>query len=187
LALTHRFIQRLGVSIHFYGIFARTTMSKPKAIPEGFHSLTPYLTVKGAEKAIEFYKKAFGAKEVVRMPGPKGGVMHAELMIGDSHLMMAEAAPEMGGNQDPLALGGSPVTVHFYTENVDAVFDKAVAAGAKAKVPPMVMFWGDRFCKVADPFGHEWSIATHVEDVPPEEMAKRSAKAMAEFAQGKKM
>jgi uncharacterized glyoxalase superfamily protein PhnB len=163
-------------------------MSKVKAIPESYHALTPYLSIKGADKAIEFYKKAFGAKETVCMPGPGGkGVGHAELKIGDSFLMLSEACPEMGGNKDPLALGGSPVSVHYYVDNVDAVFDRAVAAGAKAKMPPTNMFWGDRFCKLADPFGHEWSIATHIEDVSPEQMKKRMEEAMAEMAKGKKM
>jgi len=162
-------------------------MSKARPIPEGFHALTPYLTVKGADKAIEFYKKAFGAKEISRMPGPDGRVMHAELKIGDSHLMLAEACPEYGGNKDPIALGGSPVTVHHYVENVDAVFKQAVAAGAKGDMPPTDMFWGDRFCKVTDPFGQHWSIATHVEDLTKEQMGKRAAEAMAEMAKGKKM
>jgi PhnB protein len=162
-------------------------MSKAKPIPEGHHSLTPYLAIKGADKAIEFYKKAFGAREMGRMPGPDGKVMHAELMFGNSYLMLSEACPEMGGNKDPMALGGSPVSVHFYVDNVDAVFNQAVAAGAKAKMPPADMFWGDRFCKITDPFGHDWSIATHVEDVPREEMGKRAAEAMAAMAQGKKM
>jgi PhnB protein len=160
-------------------------MSKAKPIPEGFHSLTPYLAIKGADKAIAFYKKAFGAKETVCMAGPGGAVMHAELLIGDSHLMISEACPEMGGNPDPRALGGSPASVHYYVDNVDAVYNQAVAAGATAKMPPMDMFWGDRFCKLTDPFGHEWSVATHVEDVPKEEMGKRMSEAMAAMAKGK--
>ncbi len=158
-------------------------MSKAKPIPEGFHSLTPYLAVKGADKAIELYRKAFGAKEIDRMAGPGGAV--AELKIGDSHLMLSEACPEMGGNRDPKALGGSPASVHYYVDKVDAVFNQAVAAGATAKMPPTDMFWGDRFCKLTDPFGHEWSLATHVEDVPKEEMGKRAAAAMAEMGKGK--
>jgi PhnB protein len=162
-------------------------MSKVRAIPEGHHSLTPYLSIKGADKAIEFYKKAFGAKEISRMPGPGGAVMHAELKFGDSFLMLSESCPEMGGNKDPMTLGGTPASVHFYVDNVDAVFNQAVAAGAKAKMPPADMFWGDRFCKLTDPFGHDWSIATHVEDVSKEEMGKRAAEAMAAMAKGHKM
>jgi uncharacterized glyoxalase superfamily protein PhnB len=158
-------------------------MSKVKAIPEGFHSLTPYLVIDGAAQAIDFYKKAFGAKEVSRMAGPGGKVMHAELTIGDSRLMLSEAFPEMG-SRGPKALGGSPAAVHLYVDNADAVFNQAVAAGAQVKMPLGNMFWGDRFGKLTDPFGHEWSVATHIEDVPPAEMGKRAQEAMAAMAKG---
>ena len=161
-------------------------MSKAKAIPEGYHSLTPYLAIEGAAQAVEFYKKAFGAKEICRIPGPGGKLMHAELTIGDSHLMLSDACPEMGGSPGPKALGGSPASVHLYVENVDAVFNQAVAAGAQVKMPPTDMFWGDRFGKLTDPFGHEWSLATHVEDVPPADMGRRAAEAMAAMGKGKK-
>ena len=148
--------------------------NKVKPIPEGHHAVTPYLTIAGADKAIAFYKKAFGAVEVGRMTAPGGdGVMHAELKIGDSFLFLADVCPQTG-SRDPKALGGTPVGIHLYVENVDAVFDRAVAAGATAKMPPADMFWGDRFAKLTDPFGHDWSLASHIEDVSHEEMVCRS-------------
>ena len=153
-----------------------------KPIPEGQHTITPYLTINGADEAIAFYRKAFGAQEIGRMPGPGGkGVGHAELKIGDSFLYLADVCPEMGGHT-PKSLGGSPVGIHLYVENVDAVFDRAVAAGATPKVPPQDMFWGDRFGKLVDPFGHSWAIATHIEDVSAEEMKRRSDAFCAEMA-----
>ena len=145
-------------------------------LPKGNHTLTPYLTIRGAAEAMEFYKKAFGAKEVMRMPGPTGKVMHAEMQFGDSLLYISEEFPEYG-NMSPMALKGSPVTVHMYVPDVDATVQQASAAGAKVTVPPTDMFWGDRFAKIADPFGHNWSLATHKEDLSPEEVAKRSAAA----------
>ncbi|MBI1917191.1 MAG: VOC family protein [Planctomycetes bacterium] len=149
--------------------------SKVKPIPEGHHAVTPYLMVAGADQAIAFYKKAFGAVEVGRMTVPGGhDIMHAALKFGDSFLFLADVCPGMGGS-DPAALGGTPVGIHLYVENVDAVFDRAVAAGATVKMPPADMFWGDRFAKLTDPFGHDWSLATHVEDVSHEEMVRRSA------------
>jgi len=150
-------------------------MSQVSPIPEGFHTLTPHVIVKGAGEAIEFYKKAFGAEEICRMPGPDGMVMHAEVKIGGSVMMVADEFPSMGvrGPQ-----GGSPVTLHLYVEDVDAAFEKAVAAGAQVSMPVMDMFWGDRYGKLTDPFGHEWSIATHKEDLTPEEIAKRGEEAM---------
>jgi PhnB protein len=142
-------------------------------VPPGFHTVTPHLVLRGAGKAIEFYKKAFGATEVMIMPGPDGkGVMHAEIKIGDSIIFLADEWP--GGPQaSPEKYGGTTVSIHLYVANCDATFNQAVAAGAKAEMPPMDMFWGDRFGKVIDPFGHSWSIAQHVEDVPPEEMGPR--------------
>lgn len=148
-----------------------------KAIPEGFHSVTPHLIVRGAAKAIDFYKKAFGAEEVMRMPGPDGkSLMHAELKIGNSHVMLCDEAPDWGA-VSPQALNGSPVSIHLYVEDVDAVYDRATKAGAKPTMPITDMFWGDRFGKLTDPFGHHWSVATHKEDVPPEECMKRAATA----------
>lgn len=145
-----------------------------KAIPEGYYSLTPYLYIKGAGEAIEFYKKAFGATETLRMPGPGGRVMHAEVKIGNSILMLADENPERGAIS-PATLGGAGASIMFYTDDVDAVFKQALAAGAKELMAPMDMFWGDRMGSISDPFGHQWTIATHTEDVSPEEMGKRAA------------
>jgi uncharacterized glyoxalase superfamily protein PhnB len=149
-------------------------------IPAGFHTVTPYIVVKGADKAIEFYKRAFGAEETVRMPGPDGKIMHAEIRIGDSVMMLGEESP-MGGCKSPQSVGGTTVGLHVYVKDVDKAFAKAVAAGAKVSMPVADMFWGDRYGKLSDPFGHEWSIGTHVEDLTPAEMAKRGAEAMKAF------
>jgi PhnB protein len=153
------------------------TMAQP--IPEGYHTITPSLVVKGAAEAIEFYKRAFGAEELCRMPmpGPDGQVKigHAELKIGNSWLFLADEFPSYGVVGPN---GSSPVTIHLYVTDVDAVFNRAVEAGATVKMPLANMFWGDRYGKLTDPFGHSWSVATHVEDVPPEEMPKRMAAAM---------
>ena len=145
-----------------------------KAIPDGYNSLTPYLVCKGAAKAIEFYAKAFGAQEVVRMPGPNGQVMHAEVKIGDSMLMLADENTERG-HLSPGSIGGTAVSIMFYTDDVDAVFKRALGLGATTETPPADMFWGDRMGNLTDPFGHNWAIATHKEDVSPEEMQKRMA------------
>ena len=139
--------------------------------PAQYHSLTPYLAVRGAPLAIEFYKKAFGAEELFRMAAPDGAVMHAELRIGDSVVMLGEESPEMGA-PSPATLGGSPAGLLFYVEHCDQAFARALQAGATAVQPPADMFWGDRYGTVKDPFGHRWSIATHVKEVPPEEMAR---------------
>jgi len=145
-----------------------------KAIPDGFGTVTPHIVIKGAAQAIDFYKKAFGAEELFRMPGPDGqSIMHAEIKIGNGIVMICEEFPEMC--RSPKTLGGTPVTVHLYVEDADKAFDRAVKAGATASMPPSDMFWGDRYGKVTDPFGHEWSIATHKEDVTPEECGKRAA------------
>jgi PhnB protein len=157
-----------------------------KPIPPGYHTVTPYLTVKGAAQAIEFYKRAFGAQEVERMPGPDGkSVMHAELKIGDSIVMLSDEFPQMG-TRSPQTLGGSSGYLFLYVSDVDAAFKRAVDAGAKATMPPADMFWGDRFAKVSDPFGHEWGMATHKEDLSPEEIRKRGQAEMAKMAKGKK-
>ena len=152
--------------------------SQTKPIPPGYHTLTPYLVLSDAARAIDFYKQAFGAEETVRMGSPDGKVMHAELKIGNSMLMLSD---EMMGNRSPLALGGSPVSVFMYVDDVDSVYQRATEAGAKADMPPTDMFWGDRFGKLTDPFGHSWALATHIEDVTPEEMKKRSDARMAEW------
>jgi len=146
-------------------------------IPEGFHTVAPHLIVKGAGDAIAFYRKAFGAEEVRRMPGPDGKtVMHAELKIGNSMLMLADEFPDYGC-VGPKTIGNSPVTVHLYVNDADAVYNQAVKAGATPTMPLQDMFWGDRYGKLTDPFGHHWSIATHKEDVSPQECARRAAAA----------
>lgn len=145
-----------------------------KPIPSGFHTLTPHLVVKGASQAIDFYKKAFGAQEIARSPGPDGKtIMHADLKIGDSHLFLVDEFPQMGC-RGPESIGATPVTIHMYVEDVDAAFGKAVAAGAQVRMPLADMFWGDRFGMLTDPFGHCWSLATHKEDLTPEEIRKRA-------------
>jgi PhnB protein len=150
-------------------------VSPVKPIPEGYHSVTPYLCIKGAAAAIEFYKKAFGAKELVRMPAPGDKIGHAEIQIGDSHVMLADEFPEMGF-LSPQTVGGSPVMMHLYVEDVDATANKAVAAGAKVTKPVADQFYGDRTGQIQDPFGHNWYVSTHTEDVSPEEVKERSAK-----------
>jgi PhnB protein len=147
-----------------------------KPIPEGYHTATPYLIVTGAAKAIEFYKKAFGAEEMVRMAQADGRIGHAEIKIGDSPIMLADEFPEMGA-RSPQSLGGSPVSILLYVKDVDAVFTHAVAAGATVQRPVADQFYGDRTGGVTDPFGHVWYIAIHKEDVSPEEMKKRAAAA----------
>ena len=148
-----------------------------QAIPAGFHSLTPHLVCEGAADAIAFYQKAFGAVELDRMPGPDGKLMHATLRIGDSVFMLADAFPEWG-SRGPLALGGTAVTMHLYVPDADAVWETALAAGAKPMMPLENTFWGDRYGQVADPFGHRWAIATHLRDMTPQEMQEEMAKAM---------
>jgi PhnB protein len=151
-------------------------ISKVKPIPEGYHTATPYLIVKDASRAIDFYKKAFGATELARMPGPGGKIGHAEIKIGDSPIMLADEVPGMGF-RSPESLGGSPISILLYVEDVDAVFSEAVAAGAKVQRPVADQFYGDRTGGITDPFGHVWYIATHKEDLSPEEMKKRAAAA----------
>ena len=140
-------------------------------IPEGFHTVTPHLVVSPCKEAIEFYEKAFGAELGITMPGPGGMLMHAEIRIGDSAIMLADEFPDMGAI-GPKKIGGSPVTIHLYVKDVDAVMAQAQAAGAQVAMPAMDMFWGDRYGKLIDPFGHHWSVATHTKDMTPEEMEK---------------
>ena len=155
--------------------------NKVKSIPEGYHSITPYLSMKNADKAIEYYKKAFGAKEIGRISMPGGIVGHAEIEIAGSRFMLAEEMPEWG-NKGPQTLGGTPVGICLYVEDVDAVYKKAIDAGAKVdgNMEPKDQFYGDRTGTLVDPFGHKWTIATHIEDVSFAEMQKRSDKLMAE-------
>ena len=149
-----------------------------KPIPEGYHTLTPYLAVDNATEAIEFYKRAFRAKERMRMPGPEGTIGHAELEIGDSLVMLSDPFPQ-ATTRPPKELGGTSASVFMYVEDVDAVVKQAVDAGATVTMEVADQFWGDRFGAVQDPFGHLWSIATHVEDLTPEEIAERGKAAMA--------
>jgi PhnB protein len=149
-------------------------MANVKPIPDEYPRVTPYLIVDGASAAIEFYERVFGATERMRLPGPDGKLGHAELQLGDSMIMLADEYPEMD-QRSPKTIGGTPVTLSVYVEDVDDTFDRAVQAGAKALRPVELQFYGDRAGQFEDPFGHRWSIATHVEDVPPEEMAKRAA------------
>ena len=151
-------------------------MPKVKPVPQDMHSVTPHLVCAGAADAIEFYKKAFGAREEARLPGPGGKLMHAMIRIGDSAVMLVDEMPEHGA-LGPKSLKGSPVTVHLYVENADATVERAVKAGAKVTMPLADQFWGDRYGKLEDPFGHHWSVATHVRDVSKEEM-QRAMQAM---------
>jgi PhnB protein len=150
-----------------------------KPIPEGYHTLTVYLAVQDADRAIEFYKDAFGAEEVMRMPSPDGTIAHAEMQVGDSKLMLSDPFPQ-SSVRPPSERGGPTASIFMYCEDVDAAFEQAKRAGATVVTELEDMFWGDRFGSLADPFGHVWSLAQHVEDVPPEEMAERSKAAMAE-------
>jgi uncharacterized glyoxalase superfamily protein PhnB len=144
---------------------------KVKAIPAGFHTLTPHLVVRNAAEALEFYQKALGAEVLHVANMPDGRIMHAALRIGDSMLMLNDEMPEHGA-LSPLALNGTGITIHVYTEDADTLFNRAVAAGAQVRMPLMDQFWGDRYGIVTDPYGHQWSIATHVKDVSQEEMQK---------------
>ena len=146
-------------------------MAKVQPVPKGYHSVTPFLSIKGADQALEFYKRAFGAVEKFRSPGPDGKIMHAEVTIGDSTIMLSEALREPP----------SVSSMYVYVPDADKAFARAVKAGAKVKVPLADMFWGDRYGSVSDPYSNTWAIATHVEDVPPEEMPKRAQAAMAQM------
>ena len=148
-----------------------------KPIPEGYHSVTPYLILDDAARALEFYKKALGAVELMRMPAPGGKIGHAEIRIGDSPVMLADESPEMGA-RSARTIGGSPISLMVYVEDVDARVAQAVAAGAKLTRPVANQFYGDRTGGIDDPFGYHWYLATHIEDVPPDELEKRAAKAM---------
>jgi PhnB protein len=156
------------------------TQARP--IPKGYHSATPYLTLNDAARAIEFYKRAFAAQEVTRMDGPDGKIGHAEIKIGDSLIMLADEMPG-SGSRSPQSLGGTTGGIFLYVENADVVFNQAVSAGAQVEAPLADMFWGDRYGRLRDPFGHSWSVATHKEDVAPAEMSKRMQDAVAKMAE----
>lgn len=148
-----------------------------KHVPEGYHTITPYLIVDGASQAIDFYKKAFGATELYRLEGPDGKLGHAEIQIGNSRIMLADEHPQMG-HKGPRALSGTPVSLLLYVDDCDAVFRKAVEAGGKVQMEMKDQFYGDRSGTLQDPFGHVWTVSTHVEDVPPEEVERRAAEMM---------
>lgn len=153
-------------------------MSRPaaKPVPEGYHTLTPFLICKNAVQALDFYQRAFGAEELSRLVGPNGGLMHAALRIGDSTLMLTDECPEMGAF-NPLHFGGTAVTIHLSVADADASFARATAAGAKPLMPVTEMFWGARYGVFTDPYGHAWSVATQVKDLSPQEIAAAAAKA----------
>lgn len=153
-----------------------------KPIPQGFHSVTPYLTVNDAARALEFYKRAFGAQETMRMAGPDGKIGHAEIKIGDSMIMIADEMPGTG-NKSPQTLNGTSAGVFLYVENADKIFSQAVGAGAHVEAQLADMYWGDRYGRLKDPFGHSWSVATHKEDVAPAELSKRMQEDMAKRSQ----
>jgi PhnB protein len=153
---------------------AKAKKAKVQPIPKGYHEVTPYLSIRGAAEAIEFYKKAFGAKEIMRMPGPDGKLGHAEIAFGASRVMLSDEYPPMDF-LSPQARGGTSVHLHVYVKDVDALVERAVAAGGKLVRPVENQFYGDRSGSIQDPFGHVWHFATHVEDVPPKEMARRAA------------
>lgn len=151
-----------------------------KPVPDGYHTLTPFLTVRDAARAIEFYKNAFGAIDRGAAKGPDGKIMHAELMIGDSIIMLSDEYPEFGA-LSPLSSGGAGMGLHIYIDGVDAAFDRAVKAGAQVTMPVSDQFWGDRYGKLKDPFGHVWSIATHTKDMSEEEMKRNMDEAMSKM------
>ncbi|MBV9761357.1 MAG: VOC family protein [Acidobacteriaceae bacterium] len=153
---------------------------KVNPIPAGYHTVTPYLIVNDGHGALDFYKRAFGARDVVLMEGPPGKIAHAEFKIGDSTVMLVD---ERRGDRSPKTLGGTAVGIFLYVEDVDSVYNQAISAGAKADMPPQNMFWGDRYGKLTDPFGHSWALASRVEEVPFEELDQRMKDAMSQFQQ----
>ncbi len=159
-------------------------MPAVKPIPDGFRTLTPHIVVKGAAKAMDFYKKAFGAEEISRHAMPDGTILHALMRIGDSMLMLNDEFPQMGA-KGPSTIGGTPVTLNLYVQDADKVWQQALAAGAKATMPIADQFWGDRYGIVTDPFGHAWSIATHKQDLTPDQLNAAAAKAMSGPPPGK--
>ena len=163
---------------------AKKAPKKVSPIPAGYRSVTPYLTVNDGPNAMEFYKRAFGAREIMRMPAPDGKLAHAEFRIGDSMVMLSDEFPGMSTQKAPTSLGGTTGSLMLYVPNVDAAFKRAVEAGCTSLMPPTDMFWGDRFGKLEDPYGNQWALATHTEDVPPRQMAERARAAMAQMAKG---
>lgn len=159
--------------------------AKVSPIPEGFHTVSPHMVIRNASAAIDFYKKAFGAEEIMRMTDPTGkGIMHAEIKIGNSMIMIVDEMPDMKICVSPEKLGGTTIGMTIYCEDTDAMFQRAIDAGATEVMKPVDMFWGDRYSKLTDPYGHIWEICTHIEDVSPEECGKRAEKFFAEMAKG---
>jgi PhnB protein len=163
---------------------AKTTPKKVSAVPKGYRTVTPYLTVNDGAAALAFYGRAFGAREIMRMPAPGGKLGHAEFRIGDSIVMLSDEFPGMSTQKAPTSLGGTTGSLMLYVPNVDTAFKRAVDAGCTSLMPPTDMFWGDRFGKLEDPYGNQWALATHKEDVPPKQMAERAKAAMAQMAKG---
>jgi PhnB protein len=165
---------------------AKKVIAIPKvsAIPKGYRTVTPYLTVNDGAGALAFYGRAFGARELMRMPTPDGKLGHAEFRVGDSIIMLSDEFPGMSTQKAPTSLGGTTGSLLLYVPNVDAAFQRAVDAGCKSLMPPTDMFWGDRFGKLEDPYGNQWALATHKEDVPPKQMAERAKAAMAKMSSG---
>ena len=157
---------------------------KVQPVPAGYRTVTAYLTVNDGAAALEFYTRAFGARETERMPGPGGKLMHAEFRIGDSIVMLSDEFPGVSSQKAPTSLGGTTGSLMLYVPNVDAAFKRAVDAGCKSLMAPTDMFWGDRFGKLEDPYGNQWGLATHTRDVPPKEMAEAAKAAMSQMAQG---
>ena len=168
-------------------VAARKTKRKASPIPKGHHTVTAHLVLDDCARALDFYAKAFGAREMLRMPGPDGKIVHAEIKVGDSMIMMNDEMPPMPGQpgvyKSPKAAGFATGALFLYVRGVDAAFERAIKAGCTVRMPPMDMFWGDRFGQVIDPFGHTWSLATHVEDVPPSQMRKRQQEFFAKMQQ----
>jgi PhnB protein len=162
----------------------KTAPKKVSPIPTGYRTVTPYLTVNDGPAALAFYGRAFGAREIMRMPAPGGKLGHAEMRIGDSIVMLSDEFPGVSSQKAPTSLGGTTGSLMLYVPNVDAAFKRAVDAGCKSLMAPTDMFWGDRFGKLEDPYGNQWGLATHTRDVPPKEMAEAAKAAMAQMAQG---
>jgi PhnB protein len=160
-------------AVTIFTVLEAVMATKAQAIPKGYHTVTPSLVVDGAAKALDFYKTALEAEELMRFPGPDGTIMHAEIRIGDSRIMLGDEMPEQGG-RGPKSIGGTPVSFFVYRENVDAAWKRAVEAGGKPIMPLADQFWGDRAGCFEDPFGHHWWLAQHVEDLTPEELKKRA-------------
>jgi PhnB protein len=158
-----------------------TPARKVRPVPEGYHTVAPHLCVDGGAQALEFYQKAFGAKEINRLKMPDGKIGHAEIQVGDSRIMLSDEFPDFG-NRSPKSIGGTPVIVHLYVEDVDALAAQAVGAGAQVLIPVADQFYGDRSGRIQDPFGHVWIISTHIEDVTPEEIEKRTEAFMKQSA-----